>query len=115
MQHNYNQDDSEYIEKWVVVQNDHQYDLTDAQSKLLKKEIASGNRGIVQFKDVAINIPFIQEFYQKTKELKPRDIPGDPVEPKFLDQYGCEKELGDLTEDQYFDVMAYRLRRQGKI
>lgn len=62
---------STYTEEWIVVINKSKYILNDAESKVLKQEIASGNRGVVMFKDFSINIAYIEEFYLSSKKLSP--------------------------------------------
>lgn len=52
------------IEEWRVVVNKEEYILTNLQGKVLAEEIKKGNRGIIMFKDFAISIPYIQEFYK---------------------------------------------------
>lgn len=54
---------SEVHEEWIVVVNRNTYHLNEKQAKLLNDAIANGNRGIVQFKDFVISVPYIQELY----------------------------------------------------
>jgi hypothetical protein len=61
---------SKYDEVWEVKINKTEYLLGEMEAKVLQDAIASGSRGIVQFSEFIINIPFIEEFYLKSRELK---------------------------------------------
>lgn len=56
-----------YLEEWTVIINKSKYVLNDKQSKLLKEEIAKGNRGTILFENFSIPISFIEEFYLSDK------------------------------------------------
>lgn len=56
-----------YLEEWTVVINKSKYVLNDKESKVLKEQIAKGNRGTVLFDRFSINIPYIEEFYLSGK------------------------------------------------
>lgn len=58
-----------YLEEWTVVINKTKYVLNDKESKILKEQIARGNRGTVLFDRFSINIPYIEEFYLSGKYL----------------------------------------------
>src|SRR3990167_8136264 len=59
-----------YEEEWIVIVNDNKYELNKQQAEILNNAISQG-RGIVQFKEFIISIPFIKEFYLKRRFLKP--------------------------------------------
>lgn len=56
-----------YLEEWTVVINKTKYPLNDKESKILKEQIAKGNRGTILFDKFSINIPYIEEFYLSGK------------------------------------------------
>lgn len=75
-------------EKWVVVVNKNEYELDEKQARVLSDAIASGTRGIVQFKDFIISVPFIEEFYLVGKWQQPEQL----EEPKMSNEQR-QKEL----------------------
>lgn len=69
-----------YREYWTVKVNKSTYVLNEEQASLLKKEIANGNRGIVVFKEFAVSIPYIEEFYLSRKESTLKELPDEIIQ-----------------------------------
>ena len=60
-----------YEEEWrVIINTKGEYTLSGRQARILQREIASGNRGIVMFETFSISIPYIAEFYRVRRFLK---------------------------------------------
>lgn len=59
-----------YTEEWTAIVNKSRYTLNENEAKVLQDEIAAGNRGIVIFKNFAINIAYLEEFYLSGKVYK---------------------------------------------
>lgn len=96
--------DDRFVETWVVVVNKGRYSLNENQALKLKTEIASGNRGVVMFRDFAISIPYIQEFYMESRKLKPEYQIEQPAyiegeDPEVLEMR--KKKLAELKEVLY--------------
>lgn len=60
---------------WTAVVNGHKYELSADQTEVLQKAIDSGSRGMIRFREFVINIPFIEEFYFRRRELRPEFRP----------------------------------------
>lgn len=78
-------------EEWIVVVNKNKYELNLKQAKILEEAITRNSRGIVMFKDFAISIPYIIEFYKNKTIYKespqlpePDDLPKTPEERERL-------------------------------
>lgn len=68
--------EEEYEERWIAAAGDNEYELDKKQAQVLSRAISQG-RGIVQFKDFIINIPFLKEFYLVSRFLRAEKIEGD--------------------------------------
>lgn len=87
-----------YLEEWTVIINKSKYVLNDKQAKMLKEQIAVGNRGTVLFDKFSIPIPFIEEFYLSNKYPDP-STPTLASENKYEVKEEEKKKVSDAMED----------------
>jgi len=71
-----------YLEEWVLIIGDMDWTLDKREAGILKEAIRSGNRGMVVFDEMVVNIPFIKEFYRKKRYLDPKYQIREP-EPEY--------------------------------
>lgn len=63
--------EDDYEEIWIVIMNTRgEYELSKNQAQIVQEALARGERGAIVFKSFAIPIPYIAEFYRKSRFLK---------------------------------------------
>lgn len=84
-----------YREEWTVRLNKATYILNEEQANLLKSEIARGNRGVVMFKEFAISIPYIEEFFLSRKVY---DVNRQLSESKYEVSEQAKEKMEEIRE-----------------
>jgi hypothetical protein len=97
--------EEDYEEIWVVIMSTKgEYELSKNQARIVQEALARGERGAIVFNSFAIPIPYIAEFYRKsrflknTKQLPERatEAPYIPLSPEQMQKIreGIYKKLG---------------------
>lgn len=99
-------------EEWVVVVNDSEYRLDEKQALIAQEAIAKGLRGIIQFKDFAISIPFIEEFYLSKRWKEPKALLSEPQVNKGAAVERMEQEIKRLESEKHQYLAKPRTEEQ---
>lgn len=63
--------EDDYEEIWIVIMNTRgEYELSKNQARIVQEALARGERGAIVFKSFTIPIPYIAEFFRKSRFLK---------------------------------------------